>query len=61
MLAADSIAVANNRLRWTSNDIPALDLVGSKAFTVLGNITMGGIHIDDASLPDPWRPLNVIA
>lgn len=53
--------VSQNRVRWTSGDFDAVSIFGSHAFTVIGNITMGNIRVNNAPLDDPWKPLNILA
>jgi hypothetical protein len=60
-LNGGAVAASSNRLRWTNSDQDALNIAGTKSFTVLGNITMGNIRIDGNILPDPWDRLNVLA
>lgn len=56
-----AVIASQNRLRWTSGDSDAMNISGSKSFTVIGNITMGNIRIDGGLLPPPWAPLNILA
>ena len=52
--------VSNNRAHWIGADQDAINIVGAKAFTVVGNITMGNIRIGGGVLPEPWTRLNVL-
>ena len=52
--------VSSNRAHWVGADQDAINIVGAKAFTVVGNITMGNIRIGGAVLPEPWTRLNVL-
>lgn len=58
-LNAETVIASNNRLRWLNNDMAALNIRKARAFTVLGNITMGPIEIDGQPLPAPWEPFNL--
>ena len=60
-LQGGAVIASQNRVRWTSNDFDAVNISGAKAFTVLGNITMGNIRINGGVLPAPWDSLNVLA
>ena len=60
-LNGGAVAASSNRLRWTNSDADALNISGTKSFTVLGNITMGNIRIDGNILPEPWDRLNILA
>lgn len=52
------VALVNaNRVR--SGDL-AIAIIGSKAFTALGNITSGVVRVNNNPLPAPWAALNVI-
>jgi hypothetical protein len=42
-------------------DKPVVELpANAKTFTALGNITTGAIIANNAALPAPWAPLNII-
>lgn len=56
-----AVIVSQNRVRWTSNDFDAISIFNSKAYTVIGNITMGNIRVNNGTLGDPWKPLNILA
>ena len=60
-LQGGAVIASQNRVRWTNNDFDAMNISGTKAFTVLGNITMGNIRIDGGVLPAPWDALNILA
>lgn len=60
-----AIANANYLQRFPPNDVTiALDLhvnhPSGIAFTVLGNLCGGQIHLNGNPLPDPWGPLNSV-
>jgi hypothetical protein len=61
LLNAVTVAASHNRLRWLSDDTDALNITGSKKFTVLGNLTMGNIRIDGGALPAKWAEFNELA
>jgi hypothetical protein len=58
-IEAEALAVANNVIR-RPNDTDAIRIAG-RAFTVVGNLTMGNIRVNGASLPSPWDVLNIVA
>ena len=60
-LQGGAVIASQNRVRWSNNDFDAMNISGTKAFTVLGNITMGNIRIDGGVLPAPWDALNILA
>jgi len=60
-LEGTTVIATSNRLRWNGSDQDALNISGTKAFTALGNITMGNIRINGGLLPGPWDKLNVLA
>lgn len=61
-LNAHVVIASSNRLRWLDDDHDALDILKARAFTVMGNVTMGRIRIDTANdLPPPWQALNIQA
>ena len=60
-LQGGAVIASQNRVRWTNDDFDAINISGTKAFTVLGNITMGNIRIDGGVLPAPWDSLNILA
>lgn len=60
-LQGGAVIASQNRVRWTSNDFDAMNIFDTKAFTVLGNITMGNIRINGGILPAPWDSLNILA
>ena len=60
-LNGEAVIASHNRVRWTDNDFDAINIFDTKAFTVLGNITMGNIRIDGGILPVPWDSLNILA
>jgi hypothetical protein len=61
-LAADSIITSANRVECAHNT-KALNLIvpDKNVFTVLGNIVGGPIVVNNAPLPAPWQPLNILA
>jgi Family of unknown function (DUF6519)/Right handed beta helix region len=62
---AGAIIASNNYIEGPGRVIgmklflPATTGKGFGPFTVLGNITSGAILVNNQSLPDPWKPLNV--
>jgi hypothetical protein len=58
-VSADAVIASNNHLQSLGPG-PALrlDLVAGTPFTVLGNVTEGGIFVNGSSLGPPWQQLN---
>jgi hypothetical protein len=59
-VAAGAAITSNNYLRGTGQ-VPCLELVvpSGGPFTVLGNISAGGVAVNGTALPPPWAELNV--
>lgn len=59
-IESGAVIVSHNRVHWTSSEQDAIN-IKSKAFTVMGNITMGNIRVGGSALPAPWAALNILA
>ncbi len=61
-LRATAAIVSQNFLEAARGDLPAADIITVKGpFTVVGNISSGGLRVNNAPLSSPWQQLNIVA